>query len=1125
MGLFDNEKEVNGRRGLFSGLKNIDIYFMLFILVAITAGTLFFMTFWVDKNSHYLKNNILSTTYVAANALDGHLVSQLTGTAADMERPAFKELFTKLMKMKEKTPQFQWFYLMSTNNGKIVFMMDASPPEASDFAVPGTIYQDAPQELKQVFFDGQSKVAGPYNDKWGFFISAFVPIPGIPGKERVVLGLDVFAKDYYGDLLRVVVPSFIVFLLFIIGVFLVFSGLARLRRISKQVIESERRYRLLVENTSDILFAFDKKGVFTFISSSVRKIGYEPEEIVGTSMMGYIHPDDAGRVFESFQAAVKDGIEKPLSFKVRAKDQSYFIFEEVGSVIRDDKAIPIMVTGILRDMTMRVRAEQSIREYELKLAAVIDAIPNPIFYKDTDGRYENCNQAFVDLIGVSREKIIGSTAFDIFSPDLAEVYHKADLDLLSTNQKQVYESKVKDKDGLLRDVIFYKSLVLKGDGSVRGMVGVILDITNRKEAEDMLNQARESAEEANRAKSTFLANMSHEIRTPLNGIVGMTELALGTDLTATQRRYLDSVLSSARALLDIINDILDISRIEAGRMNIESVSFMLEPVLEASIAPLQLAAQEKNLELICDPDPEMPGTVIGDPVRLRQILVNLLGNAVKFTETGHVVLHAGYYDGRFRFTVSDTGIGVPPEKLEQIFNGFTQADGTTVRKYGGSGLGLTISRELVQLMGGEIRCESKVGEGSHFIFEVPLKIVPNNVALIPPGIFLVQPMRSVLVVDDNPEVLNVMAKLLSRWGVHVESYLSGRAGLKALETSKNEKEYDAVIVDLQMPDVDGVAFLESLGMKRNMNAVLMVSSRDVARYASPLASVPFRILVKPILARNLRSMMDEIFHPEKYIVLEKRTHSSVKKSRGSTQPLHVLITEDNEVNRSILKELLNKRGIRTSEARNGGEAIKIFKEGKFDLLLMDLHMPIMDGFAAVAEIREIESESGHRVPIIALTADALVGDREKCLSGGMDDYLAKPFLAHELFTLIEKYLPSFENETEPTKESVLLAKSIVCSQMGLTEDYYDKTLVTFLQLMHEKLIDLRKAATQEDATQVRDIAHSMKSSAGFMGAEKLQSAARELENQLWEHRSVNLFSVVEELAELFAEVEAEVAHR
>jgi two-component system sensor histidine kinase/response regulator len=790
------------------------------------------------------------------------------------------------------------------------------------------------------------------------------------------------------------------------------------RRQEEAVRQSEEKYRLLVTNIPDIVWTADSDGRCIFLTPNIEKIyGYTPQEICESGVWyERIHPEDAGRVREQYVEMLRTGNGMSTEYRIQRKDGAWMWLDARAMSTYEAEGKRYTV-GIASDITARKKTEAALRESEERYRRLFDRNLAGILRTSWDGRIVECNQAMARMLGyASGEELLGSgrRAADFYFDPADRKAFLAGLKL----QKGVsnYELKLRHRDGRVVWALANLSVV-KDEAAPEGhelLEGTIIDISERKSVEAAWKKAKEAAEAGSRAKSEFLANMSHEIRTPMNGVIGMTDLVLDTELTTDQRECLDIVKSSAESLLTVINDILDFSKIEARKLELENRVFSLRSILDAALQTMAARAAEKHLELMCEVAAGVPDAVMGDPGRLRQILINLVGNALKFTEQGEVLVQVDQAGATkdpvgLCFRVRDTGIGIPAEKQKTIFEAFSQADTSISRRFGGTGLGLTISAQLIAMMGGNLGLESEPGKGSKFYFHVCL--TPAAEAREHPAQAKNSRLQGlpVLVVDDNATHRAILERMLSSWGASPTPAASAEEALRLLtQGARCGQFYPLVVLDTDLnagapSAMDGFALAEKIQKDPRLrhNAVVLMTSGAHSGDAARCRELGIRDYVTKPLGefRFYETIERALANPGGNAV--KSAPEIGPNVRAPEKTLRILVVDDNSVNLLLAARLIEKYGHTAVSAESGSAALEILESQSFDLVLMDIQMPGMDGFEAARSIRERERQTGSHIPIVALTAHAMESDRERCLAAGMDDYVSKPISSEALAAAIE----------------------------------------------------------------------------------------------------------------------------
>jgi len=798
----------------------------------------------------------------------------------------------------------------------------------------------------------------------------------------------------------------------------------QLRKALDKVSKSEEKFRSIFESFQDLYFRSDLRGNFEILSPSVKPLsGYEMDDLIGKSVLEvFVEPSDLD---DFMTTLMTDGEVTNLELKLKKKNGEIAVTSLNAKIVLDSNGKPVAVEGVMRDITDQVQMRLEKRESEDRLSAAIDAIDEGFVIYDSQGRLSICNAKYLEIYdksadlrspGVRFEDVIRQSVEKGQYPDAEGHEEEWITERITHHQAANTSIEQRLPNGRWVKISDRKTQ----DGSI---VGIRVDISKIKQTEEELltmnerlkqqiefaSKMADQAEAANRTKSDFLASMSHEIRTPMNAIIGMTELCLSTTLTDEQKGFLQTVESSAEALLYLINDILDFSKIESGMMSLEKIPFDLRDLIETITETMSIQAQDKGIELLSYIDPTITNQIIGDPGRLRQVMVNLVGNAIKFSDKGEVymrveaIVSESEKEKMLHFAVSDTGVGISPEQQKIIFEKFSQADTSTTRKYGGTGLGLSVSKSLVEMMGGEIKLESQPGKGSTFSFDlkvtygrrVPKKIINDYPDL--ENIFI-------LAADDNRTNRFILEKTLTVWGCQIDTVKSGNEALNVLK--KSETKYDLLILDEQMPSMSGLLVAEEIRKNQDWDKlkIIMLTSWDQIQSKKMKELGISKAVTKPVKQSRLFDIIVETFSfRHKTVTAEKITPQTLIQPDCLNKS--ILLVEDNPDNQRITILYLEKAGYSIHVAENGREAVSKAEHFQYDLILMDIEMPVMDGFEATRMIRQKEKKTeGEHTPIIALTAHAIQGYREQCLEQGMDDYITKPIKKKTLVETVGRWI-------------------------------------------------------------------------------------------------------------------------
>jgi len=895
----------------------------------------------------------------------------------------------------------------------------------------------------------------------------------------------------------------------IVGVQVIFWDVTEHKKAEKDLAYERFLLATLMDNSPDYIYFKDIESHFIRISKALADYFNlkEPSDAIGKTDLDIFDPERAGQYLADEQQVMRTGKGVVNKEEEQSWPNGRARWISTSKVpLRSLEGEVIGTFGISRDITEQKQAAESLRTSEMKYRTLYDSSRDAIMLVTPEEGFLSGNPAAIKLFGYQNEEEFTACTPVNLSPEHqpdgipSRVKARQMMAIAMEMGSHQFEWTHKRLDGSeFYATVLLNRMELEGKKLLQATVR---DITEQKRAAEALRTAKEAAEVASRAKSDFLATMSHEIRTPMNGIIGMIDLLLSTNPTHQQRTYLELADQSAETLLRLINDILDFSKIEAGKFELESLGFKLRDTLGDTLQTLAGRASEKGLELTYHIPPEIPDDLVGDPGRLCQVIVNLTGNAIKFTEEGEIAVCAKLQslvsdDVSLHFSVSDTGTGIPPDKQQVIFEAFRQVDSSMSRRFGGTGLGLAISSHLIELMDGRMWLESEVGKGSTFHFIAVFSLQKDAPIKPAPGPVTLHGLR-VLVVDDNKTNRLILQEMLNNWRMNPTVADSGQSALVEMNrAAKAGEPFHMALLDGMMPQMDGFELAEQIRRVPALSQTTLIMLSSAGNYADSTRCRELGIdysLMKPVKQSEL---LDSIVAALSVATADEADAATAPGKQASTTVLHILLAEDGLVNQKVAVNLLEQRGHKVTVANNGLEAIAALDSELFDVVLMDVQMPTMDGFEATTTIREKEKVSGGHIPIIAMTAHAMKGDRERCLEAGMDGYIAKPIRAKDLYETIEmtaaRVWGSQTQENAIADEKEILDRDQILEQTGANAETL-KEIVELFAVESAKLMKrIRDAITNKDTSELQRAAHTFKGSIRIFGAERSAAAALRLE--------------------------------
>ncbi len=933
-----------------------------------------------------------------------------------------------------------------------------------------------------------------------------------------------------------------------------------------EVITERKKIQQLLEETASMQKAILNSANYSVISTSTdgtiksfnktaeKMLGYSANEVIGKVSPAIIHDANevvtrAGELSAEFGYEIEPGFEVFI-----AKSRSQEVEEREWTYLRKDGSrFPVMLSitairneqgeitdflGIANDISVQKEIEQTLRESENRFRSLVTHSPVGIFRTAADGSCLFVNEQWCKMTGLTPEEAMGEGWVSAIADEDREDVFKVWSEAAQNGGEFSLQYRFQTPDGIVRNILGNAVAQLNDAGEITGYLGTVVDITELTQLQAELKETRDAAIESARLKSEFLANMSHEIRTPMNGVIGMTDLLLDTNLSTEQFEFTETIKTSADALLTVINDILDFSKIEAGKLNIETIDFNLLHLVENVVELFAEQSQRKKIELSSLIESNVPFALLGDPGRIRQVLTNLIGNAVKFTEKGDVSIRVSKLSEtneniKLRFSVKDSGIGISDKAQKYLFQAFTQADGSTTRKYGGTGLGLAISKQLVEMMNGDLSVVSEEGKGSEFSFTLELaKQVENQVKEVI-KLSDLENLR-VLIVDDNPTNRKILSHQTKSWGMTPKEAENGIIALEMLKIAAESNEpFELAILDVMMPIISGfdlAKFIKNEPLLKNLKLIIMPSygQRGDGQKARDLGINGY--LLKPVKQSNLFDCIATVMGENMNFTVENMqkplvTKHSINENRFRSQQ-RILLAEDNEINQRVTRQQLEKSGFQVDVVADGNQALLALSNQSYSLVLMDCQMPVMDGYTATAEIRRREIGNNY-TPIVALTAHAMDGEREKCISAGMDDYISKPFKKEMLIETIERNIKLFENdeilfanslEIISISEKPLVDLETLREITDLDAEMMQEMVELYLEQTDQRIKELSDALEVGDFEQIYRIAHTCFGSSATLGITAMIEPFRNLETAGKQNDMETARRIINQLPTIYAEL-------